>query len=371
MKTQLMFGLIFLLGTPFCWAQAPTGHALKIFNTINAARQDPKGFANKHEAKIKAASPRYWACIQNAKPLPALSWDPALWQMGKEYVEQNNLDPQYKGKNKDCGHSALNGIERQGIDPIDFTIENLNNVTSPSIEHFGIYIKGDQKFYCIWAYSCQAPRYHFSFNDAIDTSKVDFNKLNTARNASYLSATEKQMVQEINFARAYPKIYAKIVAQYMAQQSKDRKGLTWEEYQAGLELINELDTMQPRSILQPIECLQKAAKLHAADCQKRGFFDHQGSDNSMPWDRIERQCKQMEGNENLCGAAGHFSVHPRPQHINLLIDGGIPSRGHRDNALDPQWFYVAVAQINLKDMKGFVQKFGRIEKEEEEEEDEE
>jgi uncharacterized protein YkwD len=158
-----------------------------------------------------------------------------------------------------------------------------------------------------------------------------------------MSAFEINMIREINFARAYPKVYAGIVGRYMAEQAKSWGGLSKDELFATKELMTELKNMEPLSILLPLECLYKSAKKHGEDCKKRGFIDHTGSDGSQPWDRISDACDGKSGNENIVGTV---NTNYRQSVIALLVDSGISSRGHRYNMLDPEWKYVACYQYN-------------------------
>ena len=81
---------------------------------------------------------------------------------------------------------------------------------------------------------------------------------------------------------------------------------------------------------------------------------------SSEWDvRTIREVTRPDledGNENLVG--GPESV--RESVIILLIDEGIPSRGHRKTLMRPDWEYVACYKIGMVgDMPNvWVQKFG-------------
>ena len=131
-------------------------------------------------------------------------------------------------------------------------------------------------------------------------------------------------------------------------------------YEAGMELIDELNKQEARSILQYKECVYKAAVSHAKDCERRKIMAHEGSDGKQPWDRILKECSSLtEGNENLAGAAGE---NPRLPVINLLLDDGISSRGHRYNMLDAKWIYVGCTSYVMErtsyyTMLGWVQNF--------------
>lgn len=76
------------------------------------------------------------------------------------------------------------------------------------------------------------------------------------------------MVREVNLARAYPKVYAQIIGQYMHNQAASWSGLEHDDYIAGKELMAMLNSMGPLSILQPKQCVYEAAKMHGLDCEK-------------------------------------------------------------------------------------------------------
>jgi uncharacterized protein YkwD len=124
----------------------------------------------------------------------------------------------------------------------------------------------------------------------------------------------------------------------MSEVSTYWGGISHDDFIALEELIHELNTIQPLSKLKPKECIYKAARSHGADQKRRGFTGHIGTNGSSPMKRINRKCPDMiSGNENLTG--GKETV--RLSVIRLLIDSGIPGRGHRHNILNQSWTHVA------------------------------
>ncbi len=314
--------------------------AKTVLALVNEARNNPKAFLTKHKSGIEKFNPQYAKFLATQKPTNGVLWDSGLEAMAKSSVEEKNLNPTYKGKNKLCGQSAGKGSGNHSSDPLYYVCDFYTNVHDADYKYFGIYFnKTNTAFSFQWGISCEREKAKFVFTEKIDTSSVNYDKLNTGKSATYLTPVEKQMLLEINFARAYPKVYAKIISKYLANESNSAFGLNNDTYNAGIELIKELNELAPLSILQPSECVYNAAKKHGLDSQKRGFFDHQGSDGSMPWDRILKECKEYKtGSEN---GAGNVSESPRPAVIQLLLDDGISSRGHRRNLLDPKWKYCA------------------------------
>ncbi|HBS88592.1 MAG: hypothetical protein A2W91_18300 [Bacteroidetes bacterium GWF2_38_335] len=316
----------------------PAGKAKEVFDLINMAREKPSDFYTKYKEQIEKYNPKYAERLKKLKPIEKAIWDPGLVEQGRKSVENKDLNPEYKGTNTLCGSASGSSSGTLSDDALSYVCDISNNVHDPNCLYIGLYFNKSLTGYSFnFGFRCDRIKIEYTFNERVDSSGVDFNKLNTAKNATYMSAAEKRMILEINFARAYPKVYSKIIAEYLSQQSAAWGGLSPDEYEAGMEIIAELDTMKPLTILKPSECVYKAAKLHGQDSQKRGYFAHEGSDGSMPWDRILKQCPELKsGNEN---GAGNSSESARVPVIELLIDDGISSRGHRYNTIDPKWVY--------------------------------
>jgi uncharacterized protein YkwD len=320
----------------------PNGQAAEVFSLINQARTDPQGFLSNYSIYSIKCSEKFVHSLYSANPLPAVVWDNGLAAMAKEEVTKGNLDPEYPGSPEGFYVSSSgSGSNSSGIKSIDLLCNFYTAINSAAQTHFGLYLEsGKYAFY--WGTSLTVnDDVDFTYENVPDTSLVDFEKLNTAKNENYLTPYEKEMVKEINFVRYYPQIYADIVGKHVANESEVWDGIDKEDMLATTELISELKAATPRSILQPKECLYRAAEKHGKDCQKRGFSDHKGSDASMPWDRIASFCGAVKGNENIVGSSGKNA---RADVINLLIDSGISSRGHRYNMLDENWNYVGCFQ---------------------------
>lgn len=173
--------------------------------------------------------------------------------------------------------------------------------------------------------------------------------------AAYMSAQEIAMLDEINLVRSNPAGYIPYVEQYKRDiQSGKSFGSSLAVCD---ELIAELRRTPRLSILKPAPCLYNAAKNHGLDQKSRGSTGHDGSDGSWPWERVKRACSQMtDGNENLVGGPADV----REAVILLLVDDGIPSRGHRKTLLNKDWVYGATYKIGKVGFMPncWVQKFG-------------
>lgn len=215
--------------------------------------------------------------------------------------------------------------------------------------------------------------------------------LNTAARVSYLTEEEKQMIYEINLVRSQPQEYLNILKPYLKRAEAELEiygpgevrysvETTYmqqngklsvykvdtvayhkyeEEVHAIRSLMNDLQDLQPLSVLQPDYGIYKAAKKHGEDQERHNWgLAHYGSDNSTPMERIVRFAPDMKtGNENI--ASRYPEATPREIVILLLIDSGIKGYGHRYNLLNPQWTHVACYAGGLHNgMYRWLQEFG-------------
>ncbi|MCE3296397.1 MAG: uncharacterized protein K0R65_2111 [Crocinitomicaceae bacterium] len=322
------------------------------FALVNELRQTPQAFAVKYNSYLEDY-PEFKEALKSQKKLPAFTFDQKLTANMTRLLGGRYTEADFDGICGMSGAQAQLDIEdfnnKEEIRELFFEIleEEGTNIFDPSQVKMGIDAKisgetAEMRF--IYGTSCdiQKLRQTFTSTEKPDTSKVDFTQLNTAKNVTYLTAYEKQMVQEINFVRCYPKEYAAIVALRLSERSAAEGGLKPDEEVALKELLAELKAMKPLTPLQPSECVSKAAKKHGADMKAKGFIAHDGSDGKGPHERMKAACSGIEtSGENIGG--GEETVRGRV--IELLIDEGITGRGHRRTLLDRSWTHVGVNYI--------------------------
>lgn len=343
-KLLLTYALIFLSISNLFAQSSP--QAKEVFDLINFARERPKEFLSRYRHEIESRAPKFIRLLETATPVQKVIWDNGLESMTKSIVG-GNLNPSYPGTlNGFYPSSSGSGSNSAGLNSIHLVCGFYSIIHDPASSHFAIYTTRTNYAFQ-WGYSKTInSKKVYLFDRIPDTSRVDFNMLHTARNESYMSAFDRLMIKEINFARMYPLIYADIVGAYMAHKSKEWNGLSRDEITATEELIAELKGAQPAGLLFAKECLYRAAQKHGLDCKQRGFIDHTGSDGSSPFDRIAAYCSGIKGNENIVGTV---SGNIRQSVIALLVDAGISSRGHRYNMLNPEWkFGVSFSYIDQK-----------------------
>ncbi len=172
-------------------------------------------------------------------------------------------------------------------------------------------------------------------------------KLNTAAGANYLSDTEKNVVLVHNLIRHDPVKYADL---YVAEHKKFYSGkelrhpgveyiiLTHEGVLPAEELYSELQSTEPLPLFYVSEKLSAAASSHAEYQSRTGETGHGGQGGLQA--RIEREgeWKYTIGENITYGRwSGHSAV------LGLMVDDGVPGRGHRINILNEDFRVLGVA----------------------------
>lgn len=188
-------------------------------------------------------------------------------------------------------------------------------------------------------------------------------KAYTAKNATYMSSKEQEMIAEINFLRMDPKRYSKVIEAYIdfmeMEISKDKSAEIFfnKELKSARELLKLLNRLQPLNRLKPHQGMYKAAKIHGQYGKSSGNLEKQGSDGSMPHNRILKYADDMmDGDENLPNGTPNI----RYSIIKLLIDKDDYNRTQRKILLNPNWDYCAIYEVGkVGNMHYWVQDFGQ------------
>lgn len=89
----------------------------------------------------------------------------------------------------------------------------------------------------------------------------------------------------------------------------------------------------------------RASADHAVDIVKNNSIGHQGSDGSTFMDRIQRYSKKGKG--SMIELLGTTHIVPNKNIIeqaliNLIVDDGVPNRGHRKALFCKDYKYIGV-----------------------------
>ncbi len=167
------------------------------------------------------------------------------------------------------------------------------------------------------------------------TVSMDFHKL------------EREVVKELNTARTSPRSYAshvKDMRKYFYGEELRRPGditiLTKEGDTALVEAIQFLDRVKPLPAFKLSQGMSQGARDHVEVQGKSGSVGHDSTEGNQPWERINRYgtWKKTVG-ENIA----YGQSRARDLVISLLVDDGVPGRGHRQNIFNRDFRVVGVA----------------------------
>lgn len=177
-------------------------------------------------------------------------------------------------------------------------------------------------------------------------------KLAPSEGAGYLSVLEQNIILHLNMARIDPSRYSR---EFISPRSafynnkmylepggpENFIGLKTQEgvnavYEAA-EIMNSTKALGP---LKANKTLTLAAQDHAADQSKSGGVGHISQNGLTLQNRVERYGKWQHtiGENIIYGANSGIDVV-----VELLIDDGVKSRGHRTNILQNNFKVVGVA----------------------------
>jgi uncharacterized protein YkwD len=162
-----------------------------------------------------------------------------------------------------------------------------------------------------------------------------------------LSRVEWDIISEMNRARANPPGYEQVLLnwrrRFIGKKARLRNRV-FLQTQEGTSAIDEailfLRKTQPVAMLQLSRGLTLAARDLVRDQGLRGTTGHYASDGSNPFQRIERYGKwQNIAGENIAYGPDSAQAVVR----DLIIDDGVPDRGHRTNIFQPRFRLTGVA----------------------------
>ncbi len=158
---------------------------------------------------------------------------------------------------------------------------------------------------------------------------------------------EQDLLAEMNRLRAKPQSFIPVLKEYRSHfkgKKVFRPGeitlVTNEGVGAVDNAIDFLESAGPLAALRLSAGMSKAAAVHVEDLGPKGKYGHYGTDGSSPSDRLKRYGQPKVGAaENL----GFGERDGRRMVLMLLIDDGVPGRGHRKNMFNPKYKVVGVS----------------------------
>jgi len=165
----------------------------------------------------------------------------------------------------------------------------------------------------------------FSYIHAQEWNKKEISKADKARNISYLTENEKDVILYLNLARMYPKKFASIeVANW--DRPSEWASLPNDIYKNSLlQTLNQINSLNP---IYPDKDQYTTAACLAKEQSLSGEIGHH-----------RKKCKDNSGAENC----SYGMYKGRDVVIQLLIDHDVPSLGHRKSFL-ANYSKIGVAQ---------------------------
>ncbi len=146
-------------------------------------------------------------------------------------------------------------------------------------------------------------------------NKPKYLACNTAKNALYMTKKERDVIYVLNLIRQYPQLFVEtVIPNYPGfDESTAVDGIDYYK-----TLIDTLTAMEPMDAFVPDKKCFQSAYCHASSSGATGFVGH------------ERKTAACAGKRYFNGECIDYGFHDALDIVlQLLIDEGIPSLGHR------------------------------------------
>jgi uncharacterized protein YkwD len=164
-----------------------------------------------------------------------------------------------------------------------------------------------------------------SFSQSVDFKRhltaEQIKSANTGADATYMTEEERNILFWNNVARMYPKVFIKVVEEQVAYAYNNPSTLKNSSYYKSL--MRDLNAHTPCEALQPSKTMFDLAYCFAREAGASGYVGHDRK--KCKDDYMGECCAYTWANDGL-----HFVV-------QLMIDEGVPSLGHRKMMLDKKY----------------------------------
>lgn len=184
------------------------------------------------------------------------------------------------------------------------------------------------------------------FEHTIAFDSVLYKSLSASKAFRLLSTPEQESMYWVNYFRQNPRRFWNTVMKEFLLQFPEAKSAYTRSLEADI-----MKAPQSLPLLAPDSGLVKMATAHTADLKRRnGIISHTSSDGKTFVQRIQAAGRYTCGAENVFN--GSFNA--LESLIALLIDQGVPDKGHRLNLLDPKFQLVGISFVSFKEGKGIL-----------------
>lgn len=227
----------------------------------------------------------------------------AMRSIGSSYAETaKQLVDQWMNS---PGHRA--NILNEGYTHLGCGVAFYKNYSSVYVKATQNFMRGEESFSLTW-------------------TAEEKRRANTASGVTYMTDLEKDVVMYINLARLYPKKFAKLeVEKY---EHAEGYGVLPSFPQYKKSLLETLNSMDAVCALQPDYTCYQFAYCWAEESGRLGVIGH---------DRISCESGYFA---ECCSYGAYTAIDIA---LQLLIDDGVPSLGHREICLSTKWPNVGVS----------------------------
>ena len=156
-------------------------------------------------------------------------------------------------------------------------------------------------------------------------SDSEIEKANTAKDVTYLTQVEKDVILYVNLARLYPKKFNRIEVTGYYGPPEYYNYLKGSKYITSLK--RHLNKMSPMNVVVPSDGMNINAKCFAKESGDSGYMGHQ-----------RKKCPKR----NYAECCSYGMKTGKDIVLQWLIDHDVPSLGHRVNCLNKSYTKVGV-----------------------------